>query len=480
MLYKSKLISLLSSLQSREYKKLEDFILSPYFNKNNAVIELFNFLKPLYPKFLEKKLDIDKAYHSIYNSKHVDEQKLRYVMSDLTKLIEDFLTIEELNNRDFYKKHLLLTVYSQNNIDKYFSQNYESTLQAIEKLPNRDVNYFFYKHLIQENAYIHSSIGKPRSIDTFLQKSVDNLDLYYLTNKLRYSCAILNRQDLLKENYSDSMLEEIINYLGKSKDIQIPAIGIYYNILMTFKDHSNEDIEKHYLEAKKLLEKNRKCFEKDEQRDMYIHILNFCIKQLNIGKEDYLKEMFQIYEVLLDEDLMLANGFLSPSDFKNIVTVALRLNQVLWAENFIEGFKEKINLEYRENTYLYNKAFLYHYQKKYSEALKTLNQVEMNDVYYHLDSKVLLMRTYYELNEDEPFMALAEAFSHYLKRNKQISNFQKEAYLSFIKVARKLMHLKLGNRVKLSEVEGQLNSSEAIAGLHWLKAKFLELKDEIN
>ena len=50
-----------------------------------------------------------------------------------------------------------------------------------------------------------------------------------------------------------------------------------------------------------------------------------------------------------------------------------------------------------------------------------LLKVEFNDVYYHLDSKSLLMKVYFELDEYDAFSSLVDAFKIYLRRNQTIS-----------------------------------------------------------
>lgn len=80
------------------------------------------------------------------------------------------------------------------------------------------------------------------------------------------------------------------------------------------------------------------------------------------------------------------------------------------------------------NAYAYNLANLYFQQTRYKEAMKLLQTVSFDDLFYSTESKMLLLRIYYELNEKEPMLSLFESFRMYLRRNKQITD-EKEKFI---------------------------------------------------
>lgn len=472
MLPKSKLISILRTLSNKELKRFEEFIVSPFFNKNTNVITLFNLVKKFHPEYEEDKVSAEKIYVKIFPKEKFDEQKLRYVMTDLTKLLEEFLSFMEYDKNEVNKRRLLLNLYDQRKLDKYFQATLDVAKDLLKKQPYRDVNYYFNQHLLEENGYLHSLSRDSRTLEDSLQQAVDDLDMYYLSNKLRFCCVIFNREDILQVKYNNILLDEILSFLSKNNFDNVPAISIYYQILMTFREREHPE---HYQKLKELLEAHIDKFPLPEAKDMYVFALNYCIKKLNSGKLEYLHELFSLYKILIEKEIIFENEELAPSDFKNIVTVGLRTGQVEWTEKFIHNYKNRIPSELRENTYLYNLAFLHYYKKEFSKALKLLQTVDFNDIYYNLDAKSLLLKTYYELDEEEPFFSLVDAFSTYLKRNKLISDYQRTVYLNFVKYAKKLMHIKIGGRVSLQEVKDELKELKQVASLQWLLEKAEEL-----
>ena len=473
MLFKSKLLTVLRTLSSKELKYFEEYILSPFFNKNDKVIELFSLVKKFHPEYPEEKVSLENIYPKLFPKEKIDEQKLRYVRTDLSKLLEEFLAYTEYEKSEVYKKHLLLNAYDVRKLDKYFQQLMDSAMGQQKKEPFRDVGWYFNQHLLEENSYLHSLSREARGLAESLQQAVDNLDLYYLSNKLRFCCVIFNLQDVAQVKYDSHLLNEILDYLSDDHFKDVPAIAIYYQILMTFRQ---PDEPKHYLRLKEMIEEHTGHFKQEEAKDMYVFALNYCIKKLNSGELDYTKELFDLYKSLIEKELIFENGELASSDFKNIVTIGLRSNQVIWTEKFIHDNKDRVPVAFRENTYTYNLAFLLYFKKEFSKALRLLQSVEFADNYYHLDAKTLLLKTYYELNDTEPFFSLTDAFTNYLKRNKFISDYQRTVYLNFVRFTKKLMHIRIGSRVTLPDVKAELHDIKQVADLNWLLDKLKELE----
>jgi hypothetical protein len=223
------------------------------------------------------------------------------------------------------------------------------------------------------------------------------------------------------------------------------------------------------------LREHSKLFSQTEQRGMYVFAQNYCIKRINQGDSNALKDIFELYQLMVDNELIFEGNYVSQPDFKNIVTTGLRLGEVEWVNGFIEEFREKLNPEFSENAYTYSMAWIHFTKKEYDKALRMLLRVEFNDVYYHLDSKSLLMKVYYEMNEFDAFLSLVDAFRIYLRRNKFISEFQKETYSNFIQVINKLMKLKMRNQPITLAIHEDICATKPAADLHWLISKSEEL-----
>jgi hypothetical protein len=277
----------------------------------------------------------------------------------------------------------------------------------------------------------------------------------------------------LQEEYKNLFLDEILSFLSKTNLENIPSVSIYHQITKIFLDADNRT---HYYKLKNLLEQYSMQFPGDEVYDMYTHALNYCNRMLRSGNLDFVIEMLDLYKTLIKKGIIFDNGYLEPNKVKNIISLSILSGQITWAEEFINEYKERFTPEFRESTYIYNLASLYYAKKEFSKALKLLQTVELNDIYYHLDSKLLLLKTYYELDEAEPFFSLIDAFTNYLKRNKLISENSRTAYLNFVRYAKKIMQMRLGGRLKPQEVREELKKLTLIGNVQWLNEKLDELE----
>jgi hypothetical protein len=472
-LLSSKLISILKTFSARELNAFKKLVGSSFFNVNEDVSALFFELKRLFPEFDEKQTEKKSIYKKVFPGKRYNEQTLRYVMTDLTRLLEEFLVQKQFGENETLRKHLLMQSLNQRDLDKYFLQHMNDAYSAQEKSPYRDTIYYERQALLEEDSYSWTSRKDNRAIDSSLQSLVDNIDIHYLTKKLKYSCEIINRMNVLKVQYNLSFLDNTLAFLKNNSFAHIPAITIYYQVLLTLRESENES---HYRKLKTLLAEHISKFPQTELRDIYGFVQNYCIRQINLGNNNYLRELFENYKILLKNEIIIENNNLAQFDFKNIVTIALRLDEYKWTENFIEKYSPLLSADFRKNAINYNIARLHYSKKQYRDALRLLLAVEFTDVYYHLDSKSLLLRIYFELEDWEPLLSLFNTFKIYLKRNKLISEYQRTTYTNLVKFVRKLTRIKMGSKLSLEEVRHEIEQVKQIADLTWLQSKVEELK----
>jgi tetratricopeptide (TPR) repeat protein len=233
---------------------------------------------------------------------------------------------------------------------------------------------------------------------------------------------------------------------------------------------------KHYFKLKSLLKEHGLKFPKQEALQLYYSAINYCIRRINKSDQKFLEESFQLYNELVENEIIFINDELSPWDFKNIIVLALRLGKYNWTEGFILNYNHKLPETSRENAVTYNLAQLYFYQKQYEKVIEQLQNVEYEDVSYNLNSKSMLIATYYEMDEIEPLYSLFESFRAYLNRHKDISNERRKLYSNLIRITKKLTKLSPGDAKSLEKIKTEMTQTKNIASANWLKEKISELE----
>ena len=65
-MYKSKLISMMRTLSSRELGRFESYIQSPFFNKNEVVLALYEYVSKYHPDYSHKNLNKDNVVKVLF------------------------------------------------------------------------------------------------------------------------------------------------------------------------------------------------------------------------------------------------------------------------------------------------------------------------------------------------------------------------------------------------------------------------------
>jgi len=471
-MHNSKLLDALRVLTPKQLRKLEDFVASPFFSKNDDAYRLFISIRKYEPSFNHKDLEKERIYKIAFPKEKYDEKKLGYLMSDIQKLIDKFLAYNELMEHPIQHEYYLMTSYIDYGLDKHFSKTMKDAQQVQKENHYRDADYFYNEFLLEALNNVYFDKQRKHAYDESLQRAIDNLDLYYLAQKLKYSCELFNRKNIVAADYKLRLLDEILLYL-KDKDFsEAPAVAIYHQILLTLTHKENEE---HFKKLRELLREHGNKFPLLEARDMYLYAQNYCIKQINSGNQDYLNELFHLYKTMLEEKIAFDGKYITPWTYKNIVGVALRVEEYKWVEKFIHEYKEHLAPEMRENAFAFNLASFYFNKGDFNKSLELLRNVEFTDIVYSLDSKAMLLRIYYELNSIDPLWSLLDSFQVYLRRNKLISDNQKTIYQNLVHFVKEASRIRKGDNEAAKKLKEKIEKTKQVAYLQWMMKKADEL-----
>jgi len=468
---KTTLFQVYASLKPGEFSQFRRFINSPFFNTNQNLVKLSDELSSY---FNGKRKFKDKAglYKKLYPDENYDDLKLRHLFSDLLKLLKLFMAYQVFEKNPIDQQMILLKNYRERHLVKLFEKTMKQMDILQEKHPYRDTEFYRNHYILEaeKNSFLEENMS--RSIEPNLQNTMDALDVMYIVNKLRYACHMLNYVNVMQADYQLLLIKEIMIHVRENGYEHIPAIGIYYQILNTFEHPENEE---NYFKLKYLINEHTKSFPAAEALIIYNFAMNYCVGRINEGDNKYLNEIFDLYKTALKKSIIFKQGVLSPWYYKNITVVGLRLGEFKWVKEFLKEYKKILPADYRENAFTYNLAKYYFYREKYNQVIKMLHEVEYQDIFYSLDSKAMLLKTYYELDELDAFESLADSFKVYLRRKKNLSENHRRNYLNLIKFIQKLYRLMPGDREALLKLQLQINQARHLADKNWILLKLNEL-----
>lgn len=471
----SKLYSILYNFDKYEQNRLKKFLGSPYFNRNESLILLFDMLISHINEKSQANLEKIDLWNKIYVGESYDDVLFRKNCSDLLKLVEDFLAQQVFEENPIYQATYLIEAVAKKKLEKLYNSTMKSARRLTEQQLYRTANYYLAQYQVEKNYFDLIGQEHDRTTKKNEEAVLNNLDRFFIAEKLRFACSVLSQKKLVSHEYYLLFIDEIVAQLERGGFEDIPPVEVYYRIYLTLKDEENTD---HYFKLMEYLEKVGDVFPRNEAEFIYQAALNYCIKKVNQGSRQFLEEYFNVFVILLDKELLLTDGELSPWHFRNIVVIALRLGKTDWTEKFINDYKAYLPLAMKDNAVSFNLAQLYFYQKKYDKVKELLQTVEYEDFTYNLNSKTFLLMTYFEMDEIEPLYSLMDSFRTYLNRHKDFSAAKRIHYTNLIKFTKHLTKIIPGDKKALEKLGKEVEEAEpkGIASVNWLKEKITELE----
>ncbi len=473
---KLKLFDLLSKMDVYERNRFLKYVRSPFFNEVKELVELLKFYLPFFKKNKPILLSKEEVWAKLSFTEIYNDVKFRRLNSDLSKLAEQFLAYLAYESYPTRNANNLLKIANEREIDKLYHTAYKSAKNTQEKWVYRNADFHYEQYRLETE--FHSMLERGNRTAQNLLPAVEQLDKFYLSEKLRFLCSLLTYKNVVNAEDEMLLVNEILQHLQIQKYDDEPAIAVYHQALLSL---MHPEAVEHYHQLKVLLAKFSAYFPAEEARNLYIVAQNYCIKKVNAGNSYFLNELLDLYKALINTQLIFKGNIqednvLSPWTYKNIITVSLRVGELDWALKFIEDFKDYIPEMYRDNAYTYNLAKYHFYLKDYDEVISLLINVDYQGVFYILDAKSLLLKTYYETDENAALTSLMDSFKVLLNRKKMVAPNYRKMYKNLIRYIKKIRNIRDGGKKNIEEVEKQLTAESQVADITWLKEKIEELK----
>ena len=466
-MHQSKLITLIKTFATKDLRLFGEFVRSPFFNKNAELIRFFEAIKPFHPSFESKKLSREHLWKTLYPDRPLSDKELNYLLNFLLKLVEKYIGLCRYQADPFMPEFHILEAYTDRGLEKHYHYKHRQLKKRLNDPTYQNERNFYDQYELSALDARFAHLKQQRTLDDHLQATIGHLDHYYLAAKLRMTCELVNRQNILSADYEGEQVEALFHALQQNPAaLELPAISLYYNLLLLLVEPEKEA---HWQRFKDLLSLYASLFPPLELKELYSNAQNHCIRRIREGKNEYLKELFEIYGRALKTGALLeADGFLSPWKYKNIVSVGLRLGEVKWAEQMIQEYLAMLPPEFRESAAAYNQAHVCYHRGDYKTALRLLQEVEFSDVYYSLDTRKMMLRIYFEQEDTEPLRSLVAAFKLFLKRNKLISENNRMAYRNFVDWVYKLTRMREKGKKTGQKIREEILATHPLVDEEWL------------
>lgn len=480
----TKLISLLKTLTPEEIISFEKFIASPYFNSVKNHTKLLNELRKFYPAFDDAKLTNEYIYKKLFKGKAFNKQIMWNLTSGFEKLAKDFLEQVAIGRDKFKRMELLASEFGKRKL----LNNYSGILKEMENhLETNAIDYTYFEnkgHLETYKQIYYFLNNKVQAMgDSKLRASEYQILLF-----LRMTVGGLNDMSVLSKDYNSKFevniplefakridLKSITSY-AHSKNYEFAfLIEIYYHsLMMLLEPHETEHLNK----VRKLYLLHYEKFNLSEKRIIMHWILIYCILHSESEGIKYERIIFELNRFRLKEGLAFyPAGQLHKEIYLQILSVALSIGKIKWAEGFIKDYTSKLQPEIQKSKKAMAYAYLHFQTKEYDKVLGDLNNTGYTDVWDKLYAKSLLSKTYYEMKKFDSLIDHIDSSKHFLKNNNSISELYQKYYSNFFNFLRKLVsHSESRDLSSLPALKKEISSTKKLGDKKWL----LEKADELD
>lgn len=474
----TKFYQIISELSLADLNRFEKFLASPYFNVNRLNTDIFRLCLDLYkdPKVEFSKEDTWKV---VKGGEAYDDARFRKYLSELLKLLLQFFSQEELDSNQMLKSQLLLEYTNKKRIPKLVNTAIQSSQNASDKYYDRSSNYYLYHFQIEKNLFYLQG----GNIELFTKKNVEdiaqNLDKFFIAEKLKYYCEILARKGLSNISYDFNFINELIYFVEINQFENELIIQIYYLIYKTLVDPNDRS---HFFKARELIFNNYRLFDGNDLQELFDSLLTYSTAQINLGHNDFFETLIEIYDFIFEKGILLNENYMTPVKFKNVITTSLRAGNYDFAENFIKEYQELLPLDQRDSIVTFSLAQIYFYKKSFKQVIEQLQKVEYPDLFTNLRAKTIYLATLLELKEYDAIASWAESFRAFLNRKRRdIPDSKIVTYLNFITIVKLITIIELNNSRQFENVESELDKYTGnIVNEQWLRDKLAERKKSLS
>lgn len=470
--YSNKVWQTLQCMSHEEHIRLLRFLRSPYFIMSKTMAPLCALLIRLIERG-ETGFDRQQIWLKLFPNEPYDDVNFRKSCSDLLRLTGEFMA-QEVAAADASKRAICTLSYSvQHKIEPYVSTAFRQARNALKEKPYRSLDDFLSAYAVERQYYTSMEFDVKVNTRANLEEISQQLDLFYWIDKLKLFSAMLSQQRTGNYQYKLEFMDQILVFLRNYPVETVPELAIYYYSFLALYEEENVD---HYYNLRRLLDTYATVMPQQEAIELFDAALHYCTGKINKGDRSFLQEYFDVFEEAIQKGIFLQNGELATWRFNNIMASALGLGKLEWAEHFVETFKNYLPPDSRENTYAFNLARVYRFQKKYDAVLDLLQNVEYEDIGVNLISKMMLLITHYERKDHEVLNSFIESFRVFLNRHKNIPQPRRLSYLNLLKYTRRLMRLNQGDKVAIAKLQDEISQEKAkIVNHEWLLEKLQEI-----
>lgn len=477
---KSSLLQIVSSLSSQEFREFGNYVRSPFFNRNESVSRLYDYLALQYPDFDDEILNKEIIFKKLFPGAKYNESFVKTLIFNLTYLAEDYLGYIQYSKEPLGRETRILRELEERNIEGPFLRKLKSVEADLERVKYRNENFFLSKYNMQSFREAHW-LNNQRFLnykdlpDKEAYTKSKSILIFFFIKILSEYRLVYSQKRIVNFDYEFEFLDILLEYLKENhRKYTSPLLQIVFNQVLMLKEGKTE----YYMKAKEILVAEMDRLAWIDRFNAMSALSAFAIEQFYKGNLDFMKERFELHQVILENKLYGSSekgGIFSEQLFINMVVVALQMKELKWCEKFIEQYEPHLDRENKEYPSLLCRSRLSFANGRYEDALMYLSKIRsLYNASYKTNVKNLTLMIYFEMGRSVEALDVADTYRKFLTRDTILPKAQRERNANFLKFYNSLLKFS-GNPGRISELRLEISETFNINERQWLLEKTEQL-----
>lgn len=480
---KSTLLEILRSFSKEDLERFDDFANSPFFNKKSSVVKLYSEIKKYAPAFEDEKLEKESMWKLLFPDKKYNYGVLKNLIHDLTKLSEEYLGYTYREKDMDSDRNLIESLY-QRNMMKILSKKMKKFYNDLNKIKRHDLEYFKKKLFIL--PYINTGNNESLMVDDTRVITNEVALKYFLLNYLPNSFHLVVEEQRTNIKHDHSFLRYLLQYFDKKENFFSDSfeLQIYYHLMLSYLD-IQDDVN--YEHAYSILTKAFNTLSITDKKNFYNILHTLCILKNDNGKEEYNRKRLKLLMEMADKGVLFhkQNEQIPMSTYRAIVAMMCESEEYDLLNNFIAKYGKTTGMINSELS-LYSDAMMTFSKREFKKCLEFTSKINFSDIansvsanyYIKNDVKILVAKSFYELNMIENLISALDAHKHFLKNANYISDINKLPVVNFINNFNELIKLKSRNDIHgLQKLSRKIKNTKYMNSTKWFVKKINEIID---
>lgn len=447
-------INLLKRLSKKELRQFKNYL-------NSLVGKNVNLLLLTLQAWEKDKTRTKTAlFAEVFPGQTYHEQQWYTLMTYLQSQLALFLSMAELRQDKLLQKILLLRVFRRRNLQAFFTRTFKQCQKITHTVLIKNPRNLNLAYEAQELYYDYVASTDLRK-NTNLQIASQQLDVFFISEKLKQICRAYSRRLVAKESYEIGLSKEVLDFVSNHPALlKVPTIQLYfYCCKAVVEEGSISD----FMAFKHLLEGTNEGLSEYDMRDLFLMATNYSIKKHNAGEKNFDAITLNLYEQNLEKGYLIRDGLLPSNTLNNILGLAILVGRYDWAKMIINTYLPLVPKSEQSSLKALNLSRISYHQGDFNTAKNLLKSIApRNKPFMFIGAKTLEIKIYFELLEYDDAARALKNFKEYLHREKRLNDKLLSIYLQFIYFSNRILKLAPYDKQKRAALIEEIKKNKEI------------------